>query len=284
MNATFQFADSVADATALLRSYGDEARVVCGGTALAILLRQELVAPALLVGIGRIPELGRIALTPDGALRLGAAVRVRTAELDARVEPWTALAEALAHVATPRIRNMATIGGGIAHADPAQDPLVAFAALDAQVEIAGAHTRVTPLASFLTGYYETALAPGEMIVAVTVPPLAPRTGSAYLKFLPRSVDDYGTVTAAARITLDANGAIAGAALVLGAVGSTPIGVPVAGALAGRPPERDALAAAAERAHDCVDPLTDVRGSAEYKRDMAVVIGRRALELAAGRAR
>jgi carbon-monoxide dehydrogenase medium subunit len=282
--AAFRFAESVDDATALLRAYGEDARVVCGGTALAILLRQELIAPALLVGIGRIPELGGIAVDARGALRLGAAVSVRTAERDPRVAPWTALAEALAHVATPRIRNMATIGGGIAHADPAQDPLVALTALDAQVEIVGVRRRTVALAALLTGYYETALAPDELIVAVTVPPLAAGTGSAYLKFLPRSVEDYGTVTAAARIALDANGAIADAALVLGAVGATPVAVPVAAALAGRAPSAPALAAAAEAARDRVDPLTDVRGSAEYKRDMAVVIGRRALAAAAQRSR
>jgi CO/xanthine dehydrogenase FAD-binding subunit len=179
---------------------------------------------------------------------------------------------------------MATIGGGIAHADPAQDPLVALTALDAQVEIAGAGRRTVALAALLTGYYETALAPHEMIVSVTVPPLACETGSAYLKFLPRSVDDYGTVTAAARVTLDAGGAVVAAALVLGAVGATPVAVPVGALLAGRPPSPQALAAAAEAARDRVDPLDDVRGSADYKRDMAVVIGRRALALAAQRSR
>jgi CO/xanthine dehydrogenase FAD-binding subunit len=179
---------------------------------------------------------------------------------------------------------MATIGGGIAHADPAQDPLIALTALDAQVEIAGAGRRTVALAALFTGYYETALAPHEMIVSVMVPPLARGTGSAYLKFLPRSVDDYGTVTAAARVTLDAGGAVVAAALVLGAVGATPVAVPVEPLLAGRPPSSQALAAAAEAARDRVDPLDDVRGSADYKRDMAVVIGRRALALAAQRSR
>lgn len=284
MALEFRAAASVDDATALLRAHSGDARVVCGGTALAVLLRQGLVAPGLLVGIDRIPELRRIVTAADGTLRLGAAVRVRDAERAAEIAPWTALAEALAAVATPRIRNMATIGGGIAHADPAQDPLVALTALDARVTIAGTARRSVPLAELVTGYYETALDADELIVEIEVPPLPARSGSAYLKFLPRSAEDYGTVTAAARVTLDANGAIASAALVLGAVGPKPVVIPVASALDGRAPRDAMLRVAAELAHERVDPLDDVRGSAEYKREMAVVFARRALAAAAQRAR
>ncbi len=279
----FRFAESVEAATALLHEHPDEARLVCGGTAIAILLRQGLIVPTLLIGIGRIPALRTTSVDDDGTLHLGAAVRVREAEVDLRVRPWQALSEALQHVATPRIRMMATIGGGIAHGDPAQDPIIALAALDARVNVAGAEPHPVPLASFLRGYYETALAPGEMVVGVEVPRLAERSGSAYLKFLPRSVEDYGTVTAAAVIALDQFGYVSHARLVLGAVGPKPIVVPVESILNGGDANDERLREAAQLAASLVDPLHDVRGSAEYKRDMAVVFARRSLELAYARA-
>ncbi len=279
----FRFAESVDDATASLMEHGDDARLVCGGTALAILLRQRLIAPAYLIGVGRIRELQAIDVLANGTLRLGAAVRVRDAELDEKVHRWQALGEALAHVATPRIRNMATIGGGIAHADPAQDPMTALTALNATVRVAGQRSRDVPIGEFFLDYYETALEDGEMVAGVDVPPLAARTGSAYVKFLPRSVEDYGTVTAAATVVLDPSGAIIDATLALGAVHATPVAPPVAGALRGHEPSPQVFREVAEMARERVDPIDDVRGSAEYKRDMAVVFGRRALELASQRA-
>lgn len=282
MNEGVGFArpDSLAAATALLRRHGDSARPVCGGTAIALLLRQRLIAPSLLVAIGHLAELNGIALERDGSLRLGAAVRVREAERHAAVRAWNALYEALHAVATPRIRSMATIGGGLSHADPAGDPAVALAALAATVRIAGTEERTVAACDFARDYYESDLRPGELVVDVTVPPLPEHTGSTYLKYLPRTVEDYGTVNAAAVVTLDAGGRIADARLVLGAVGPTPLSVPVGEVLRQAAPETAAFARAAEVARELADPLDDARGSAEYKRDMAVVIGRRALERAA----
>jgi carbon-monoxide dehydrogenase medium subunit len=271
---------TLAAATALLREHGAAARPVCGGTAVALLLRQRLIAPALLVGIGHLDELNGIRLESDGSLRIGAAVRVRDAERHAAVRAWNVLYEALHAVATPRIRHMATIGGGLSHADPAGDPAVALAALDAVVRIAGTAERRVSAADFARDYYETDLRAGELVVDVNVPPLPARTGSTYIKYLPRTVEDYGTVNAAAVVTLDAGGNVAGARLVLGAVGPRPIDVPVAEALLNDKPDANAFARAAALARDLVDPLDDVRGSAAYKRDMAVIIGRRALERAA----
>lgn len=270
---------TLAAATALLREHGEAARPVCGGTAVALLLRQRLIAPALLVGIGHLDELNGILLESDGSLRIGAAVRVRDAERHAAVRAWNVLYEALHAVATPRIRHMATIGGGLSHADPAGDPAVALAALDAVVRIAGTAERRVSAADFARDYYETDLRVGELVVDVNVPPLPARTGSTYIKYLPRTVEDYGTVNAAAVVTLDAGGSVAGARLVLGAVGPRPIDVPVE-ALLNDKPDANAFARAAALARDLVDPLDDVRGSAAYKRDMAVIIGRRALERAA----
>jgi aerobic carbon-monoxide dehydrogenase medium subunit len=278
----FQAPDSLEEACALL-AQNEEARAVAGGTALAILLRQGLVRPELLVSLRRIPSLHEMQV--NGHLRLGAAVPLRVAEQHPGLQAgWPMLAETLRSVATPRIRNMATIGGAAAHADPAQDPPATLVALEARMLIASANgERSLPAAEFWVDYYETALAQGEVLTAVEVPPLAPGTGAVFLKYRPRSVEDYATVSAAAVVRLDPAGVCQSARLVLGAVGSTPVSVPVAQALVGQSVSEARAHEAAELARDLVDPNDDVRGSARYKREMAVVFGRRALLAAASRA-
>jgi carbon-monoxide dehydrogenase medium subunit len=175
---------TIAEACALAERYGDEARFVTGGTALAILLRQGLVTPAALISVGRIPALCAVEPLAGGGLRIGAALKLRALERDARlVAAWPMVAAAIRAVATPRIRNMATLGGGLAHADPAQDPPVALAAAEATIVVAGPAERRIPAATFATGYYETALAPNELIVAVELPPRSTTCAGAYLKFL-----------------------------------------------------------------------------------------------------
>jgi aerobic carbon-monoxide dehydrogenase medium subunit len=277
----FRRAETVAEACALLAD-SEDARVVCGGTALTILMRQGLVRPGLLVGVSRIEQLRRIEV--NDLLHLGAAVPMRVAEQHpAIVARWPVLAETLRMVATPRIRNMATLGGGLAHADPAQDPPVTLAALGARVLIAAPDSeREVKAADFFVDYYETVLQRGEMIVGVNIPALPTGAGAVFLKYTPRSVEDYATVSACAVVQLDPDGVCRQARLVLGAVGTIPIVVDVAPALTGQHVTEENARAAAELARAAVDPLDDVRGSAAYKRDMAVVFGRRALLAAARR--
>jgi carbon-monoxide dehydrogenase medium subunit len=277
----FHRAESVDEACAMLQA-SDDALVVSGGTALSILLRQRLVRPELLIGIKTIPRLREI--EANGVLHLGAAVSMRVAEQHPAVrQRWPLVAETLRHVATPRIRNMATIGGGLAHADPNQDPPPMFVALDARVLVASAAgERSVAAADFFVDYYETALDEGEIVVGVDVPAMTPGTVGVFLKYTPRSVDDYATVSAAAVVQLDPDGTCQDARLVLGAVGATPVVVPVADALVGQHITESAARAAAELARPLVNPTDDVRGSSEYKRDMAVVFGRRALLAAAER--
>jgi carbon-monoxide dehydrogenase medium subunit len=205
-------------------------------------------------------------------------VPIRVAERHSQVlERWPVLADTLRRVATPRIRNMATIGGGLAHADPAQDPPVTLIALGTRILVAGPKSeRVVPAADFFVDYYETALQPGELVVGVEVPAIQAGSGAAFLKYTPRSVDDYATVSACAVVRLDADGVCRAARLVLGAVGATPVVVEVDEALSGAEITEERARAAAELARAAVDPLDDVRGSADYKRDMAVVFSRRAL--------
>jgi aerobic carbon-monoxide dehydrogenase medium subunit len=185
-------------------------------------------------------------------------------------------------VATLRVRNMATVGGGLAHADPNQDPPPSLIALGATVKATSANgSRVIPLDEFFKDYYETVLNPDEIITEVTVPKIAPNTGAAYIKFLPRTADDYATVSAAAVVTLDkTKKTIADVRIALGSVGVTPIRATAAEAvLRGQPLKADGFAEAGEKAKEAVDPVSDFRGSAAYKKDMAAVFVRRALEKA-----
>ena len=267
------------EALAVLREHGEDARVVAGGTALVTMMRQHLVRPGCLVSLRDVQGLNRIEAT-NGALRLGALVTHREAEVSPLVrERLPVLAETFRRVATVRIRHMATIGGALAHADPNQDPPVTLLALGASVEIRGARGhRGLPLGEFFRDYYETALEPGELVTAVTVPLLPVASGATFLKFLPRTADDYATVAVAAIVTLEPGGErCREARIALGSVGVTPLrGMAAEALLSGQRLSESLLRAAGEAVKGQVDPLSDHRGSAAYKREMAGVMVGRAL--------
>ena len=267
------------EALAILQEYGDEARVVAGGTALVTMLRQRLLRPACLVSLREVPGCAGIETT-NGAVRLGALVTHRDAEVSPLLrERLPVLAETFRRVGTIRIRHMGTVGGALAHADPNQDPPVTLLALGARVEIRRAGgQRELPLAEFFRGYYETALEPGEVVTAVTVPLLPPASGASFIKFLPRTADDYATVAVAATVTLEPDGErCREARIALGSVGMTPLRGPSAEALlAGQRLDESLLRAAGDAARADVDPLSDHRGSAAYKREMTAVMVVRAL--------
>jgi carbon-monoxide dehydrogenase medium subunit len=265
------------EALAVLREYGDDARAIAGGTALVTMMRQRLVRPACLVSLRDVPGLGRIEAT-NGAVRLGALVTHREAEVSPLLqERLPVLAETFRRVGSIRIRHMATVGGALAHADPNQDPPVTLMALGARVEIRRAgNRRELPLEEFFRDYYETALASGELVTAVTVPVLPPASGASFVKFLPRTADDYATVAVAATVTLEPDGErCREARIALGAVGTTPLRARAAEALLpGVRLGESLVRAVGEAAKGEVDPLDDHRGSAAYKREMtAVMVGR-----------
>jgi len=267
------------EALAVLREHGEDARVVAGGTALVTMMRQHLVRPGCLVSLRDVQGLNRIEAT-NGALRLGALVTHREAEVSPLVrERLPVLAETFRRVATVRIRHMATIGGALAHADPNQDPPVTLLALGASVEIRGARGhRELPLGEFFRDYYETALEPGELVTAVTVPLLPAASGATFLKFLPRTADDYATVAVAAIVTLEPDGErCREARIALGSVGVTPLrGMAAEALLSGQRLSERLLQAAGEAVKGAVDPLSDHRGSSAYKREMTGVMVGRAL--------
>jgi carbon-monoxide dehydrogenase medium subunit len=174
---------------------------------------------------------------------------------------------------------MATVGGALAHADPNQDPPVTLLALGARVETRRARgEREWPVEEFFRDYYETVLEPGDLITAVTVPLLPAASGAAYVKFLPRTADDYATVAVAATVTLEPDGArCREARIALGSVGVTPVRARAAeGVVSAEVIDANVLKAAGETVKREVDPITDHRGSAAYKREMAAVMVSRAL--------
>ena len=267
-----------------LKEFGSDAKLVAGGTALIIMMKQRLVRPSCLISLRSVRGLNGIELQ-NGGLRIGGLAthrQLETSPLIRRRLPM--LAETYHHVATLRVRNMATVGGGLAHADPNQDPPPSLIALGATLKATSANgSRVIPMDEFFKDYYETVLNPDEVITEVMVPKLPPNSGAAYIKFLPRTADDYATVSAPAVLTLDkSNKTIADVRIALGSVGVTPIRATAAEAvLRGQPLKTEAFAEAGEKAKEAVDPISDFRGSAGYKKDMAAVFVRRALEKALG---
>ena len=270
---------SIDEAIGVLHEHGDEAMAMAGGSALALLMKLDLIRPGHVVGLRRLGEMRGIRLEPGG-LWIGALCTHREIEASPIVRSHhRVIAETFARVATVRIRNQATIGGNIVHADPAQDPPPTLIALDATAVIAGPNgsRREARLDGFFTDYFSVALEPGELIVGIRVPPAAAGTRAAYMKFLPRTADDYATVGVAAVARLDADGRIASARIVLGAVGATPIRARGAEqALLGQRPTSRALADAAGLVRDEIHPIEDARGSPSYKREMARVWTERAL--------
>jgi len=270
------------EVNAALKEFGGDAKLIAGGTALVIMMKQRLVRPSCLVSLRSVRGLNAIALK-NGGISIGGLATHREVERSSLIRRrLPMLAETYHHVATLRVRNMATVGGGLAHADPNQDPPPSLIALGATVKATSANgSRMIALDEFFKDYYETVLEPDEIITEVMVPKLAPNTGAAYIKFLPRTADDYATVSAAAVLTLDkTKKTIADVRIALGSVGVTPIRATAAEALLrGQPLRSEAFAAAGEKAKEAVDPVSDFRGSAGYKKDMAAVFVRRALEKA-----
>jgi len=262
-----------------LKQFGSDAKLIAGGTALVIMMKQRLVHPTCLVSLRSVRSLNGIA-EKNGGIAIGGGTTHRAVEGSPLVKRrLPVLAETYHHVATVRVRNMATVGGGLAHADPNQDPPPTLIALGASVKAVSTDgSRTIPLEEFFTDYYETVLKPEEIITELYVPRLPANSGAAFLKFLPRTADDYATVSAAAFVTLDKSKKnFADVRIALGSVGTTPIRARGAEAvLRGQPVKAEALAEAGEKAKQAVDPISDFRGSAAYKKEMAGVFVRRAL--------
>jgi aerobic carbon-monoxide dehydrogenase medium subunit len=282
---TYLEPSSLDEALALLAQHGDDAKVIAGGTGLVNLMKQRLVRPSFVIGLRALKPLA--GTTENGELRIGALVTLGTLEASAPVRRKAPLlAEVCGHVATVRIRSMATLGGAMAHADPNLDTPPALIAMDGQIVARSQRgQRTIPADRFFTGYYQTVLEPDEIVTEIVIPEQPAGSGTAFLKFLPATQDDYATVSVAARIALDGNGTVAGARVALGAAATVPVRArAVEAALSGKAANEARFREAASLVLDAIDPIADFRGSAEYKRKMAVVHVRRALAEAAAKAR
>jgi carbon-monoxide dehydrogenase medium subunit len=272
------------EAIALLNQHGDDAQIVAGGAMLLILMQQGLVSPGVLISLSAIDELGGLTDSDDG-LRIGATATLRQIEQSPLVaERYPILREALLQVANIRVRNVATLGGHLAHSDPHLDLPPVLVALGASVQLRGANgARDMPLAEFFTGHYENALQPGEMIVSIRLPRSDQDWHGTYLKYCSLTPTDWPTVGVAAMVRVD-GGRIGEARVVAGSVAERPLRLPEAEAmLAGEPPSGEILDEVGARYAAAAEPLADVRGSEDYKRKMTGVFVKRAIREAARRA-
>ena len=277
-------AESVDEAVALLARHDGGAKLLAGGQSLVPMLNFRLVHPSLLVDVNRIPGLSAIKEGP-GVLRLGALTRHRQIEVSAAVaERFPVLRAAMRHVAHLAIRNRGTLGGSLAHADPAAElPMMALL-LDATMEVSGpAGPRRITAREFFQSALDTALDDTEMLVRVELPFLPPGTGWGFEQ-VARRAGDFALAAVAATLAPGADGKIAEARLAVMGAHDTPLRIGAAEALlAGEPPEGEALQAAARAARDAVEPYDDLHASADFRRHLVEVLARRALESAARRA-
>jgi len=268
------------DALALLQSHRDEAKVLSGGQSLLPLLKLRLGAAGHLVDIGRIPGLEYIE-EEDGVLKIGGRTRESALEHSELIQSrYPLLAETAAVIADPLVRNLATVGGNLAHGDPANDHPATMLALRAEVVATGPNgARTIPIDRFFLGLFTTALEPDEILTEIRIPAPPARSGGSYVK-LERKVGDFATAASAVQLTLGAGGEVASAGIGLTNAGPTPLRASDAEQyLIGKQPGADVIAEAARLASTIAMPSADRRGAIEYKRQMARVLTARALQRA-----
>jgi carbon-monoxide dehydrogenase medium subunit len=266
---------SVQEACRILSEQSD-VKLIAGGTALLILIKHGVFLPSTLINLKKIKGASEITYNANDGLRVGGLASIYEIESAPAVrQHYPLLAQACHVVANIRIRNMATIGGNLAHADYQSDPPAALVALNASVELTN-HNRVrkAKLADFLLGSYETGLEPDELLTALLVPPPVPSAKGTYLKFTTRSSEDRPCVGVAAWMQ-SANKMCEQARVVVGAVSPAPVDVNVE-SLRGKNLTRDLIEAIAQSAGEAVDPIEDLRGPADYKRHVVKVMVHRAL--------
>jgi CO/xanthine dehydrogenase FAD-binding subunit len=273
---------SLDEALMELDASDSDAKVLAGGQSLIPLLNFRLARPSRLIDLNRIPELAYVRLR-DGGLAIGAMARDATIERDARVrDGQPLLKEAMAWVGHAAIRSRGTLGGSLAHADPAAELPAVAVCLDAQLTVASAHRRRTvPAEGFFVGYLTTVLEPDEILIETWLPRVAPATGQAWLEFSRRH-GDFALAGVAVSLTL-ADGAVERARIVLSGVGGTPVRAREAETLLVGGALLDRVGAAADAVRAAIDPDADIHGSKEYRTHLAAVITERAIRVAHERA-
>ena len=272
------------EAVALLAQHGDRAKVLAGGQSLVPLLNFRLAQPEVLVDVNRVAELAYVRPV-DSGIAFGALTRQHTVErsddVRARLPIVTEACRLIGHLP---IRHRGTIGGSLAHADPASELPAVMVALEAELTaVRRGGRRTLPAEQFFTGIFTTALAPDELLTEIRVPGLPPRTGSAFVE-IARRAGDFAIVGIAALVTLDDAGRVGRARLALCGVGPTPIRAREAErVLEGERPEGRALDEATDKIVAATDPPGDIHASAAFRKKLARHVGRQAIGLAARRA-
>lgn len=278
---------SVDDAIAVLAKHNGSAKLLSGGTDLIVQLREHLRAADVVVDVKKIAELMELRAETDGRLRIGAGVPCYRIYGDERIaKAHAAVVDAARIIGGWQIQSRASIGGNLCNASPAADSIPALIAENATCHIAGPNGRRTlGVAEFCTAPGKTALAAGELLVAIELPTAAPHAASAYERFIPRNEMDIAVVGVGAWVKLDPSGsAIAEARIGLGAVAPTPLFAAEASQfLAGKPATDENYAQAGELAKKIAKPITDMRGPAEYRTHLVGVLVKRTLATAAARA-
>ena len=275
---------TVPEAVAMLQQHGDEAKILSGGQSLIPMMKLRLARPGVLIDINRISGLSYVK-EEGGYLKIGGLTREAEMESSPLVRSKYPILLDTAHViADPQVRNMATVGGNLAHGDPANDHPATMVALGAQVIATGPKgERVIPIEDFFVSLFATALQHEEILTEVRIPVPAARSGGAYFK-LERKVGDFATAAVAAQLTLDEKGVCQSVGIGLTNVGPTPVKARKAEEfLRGKKPDESNIAQAAQLAADESTPSPDLRGPVEYKKGLVKELTKRALTRALERA-
>jgi aerobic carbon-monoxide dehydrogenase medium subunit len=278
----YERAESVDHAVELLGQHGDEAKLIAGGHSLLPLMKLRLARPSVLVDIDRLSDLEYVREDGD-RIEIGALTRIADVAADPLLARHNALvAFAAGEVGDPQVRHRATIGGSLAHGDPASDPPTVMLTLDAELVVRGpSGDRTVPAAGFFRSLFETELGPQEVLTAVRVPKLAPGTGWSYQKFHRRALD--WAIVGVAAVVERSNGRVSRGAVGLTNMGITPLRASaVEQALEGAEATDQAVAAAANLAPEGTDPVSDTNGSAGYRSELSKVLVRRAIQEALSR--
>jgi aerobic carbon-monoxide dehydrogenase medium subunit len=275
---------TIPEAIAFLQQYGDDAKILSGGQSLIPMMKLRLARPGYLVDINRIAGLSHIK-EEGGFLKIGGLTREAELEASPVVRAKYPIIIDTAHViADPQVRNLATVGGNLAHGDPANDHPATMLALGAQIVATGPKgERIIPVEDFFLSLFSTALQYDEILTEIRIPIPPPRSGGAYFK-LERKVGDFATAAVAAQLTLDGNGACQKVGIGLTNVGPTPIKARKAeDFLRGKKLDGSAIAQAGQLAADESEPSADLRGPVEYKKSLVNELTKRALTRAVERA-
>jgi carbon-monoxide dehydrogenase medium subunit len=282
-NFEYKAPKTLGEACKLLLELGQGAKVMAGATDLIPPMKDKVVIPEFLVDIKNVPGLDYLEFDPKEGLKIGALTKLRSIEMSPLVkEKNPGVAHAAKVVASPQIREKGTLVGNICNASPSCDTAPILLVQDAKVLVQGpSKERVIPIGEFFVGVKKTSLEPGEIVTGVVVPPLASNEKAAYIKHAVRKAMDLAIIGVAAKIKIE-GGVCTDAKIAIGAVATTPIRAPKAEEiLKGKKLTDDVIEKAAEAAMESCKPISDIRASAEYRKDMVRVFTKRAIKQAIG---